>query len=663
MDFVDEAAFQEVRHGAFLTVIEYQVLSRPMLFFLVFCYAAKPVAVEGRGDQEDRLRHGVAEARLLPVKDGSVVAKLHVDAVFQLEILLCSVKSINIAPSDASKSDRAWQVSDMEIESHAVVMPSSVFAQVTAEVIIGRFIYCVDKPIRRLGPCWLYHRAVVFFLHYKILKYFVNDSQLRYAIESFYSKIVFMQNRVYIGDLKDHIDSEVTIQGWIQIRRDQGKMIFFDFRDMSGVVQGVVLPGSAAMDTAKEVRSEWVVSVSGKVNKRPERAVKAGVVNGELELEVLNIKVLNKAETPVFDILSDTREINEETRLTNRYIDIRSERLQRNIRMRHKVQSFVRTLLDKQKFTEVETPIFTKSTPEGARDYVVPSRLFPGNFYALPQSPQQYKQLLMAGGIERYYQFARCMRDEDLRGDRQPEFTQLDMEMSFVEESDVMAITENLLIEIVKNLYPEKKIQAIPFPHITYKDAMEKYGNDRPDIRENKEDPNLLAFCWVVDFPFFEKTAKSDNPQAQGEWTFTHNPFSICKPEHLANVMEKKDIGDVLAAQYDIVLNGYEIGGGSIRSHDPEVLKNILGILGYTPEKIDTDYGHMLRALASGTPPHGGIAWGFDRLMMILQGEPNIREVIAFPKTREGRDPMMQSPSPISDKQLTELSIKVTKKE
>lgn len=471
-----------------------------------------------------------------------------------------------------------------------------------------------------------------------------------------------MQSRTYIRDLSGRAGEEVVIKCWIQIRRDQGKMIFFDFRDATGVVQGVVLPGSGAMDVAKETRSEWVVAVTGKVNGRPEKNVKVGVLNGDIELEVLGMEVLNKAETPPFDILSDTREVNEEARLTNRYIDIRSERLQKNLRMRHKVQNFVRGILDAQNFVEVETPIFTKSTPEGARDYVVPSRIYPGNFYALPQSPQQYKQLLMAGGMERYYQFARCMRDEDLRGDRQPEFTQLDMEMSFVEEADVMSVTENLLIKIVTELYPEKKIQAIPFPRIPYKEAMEKYGSDRPDIRENKEDANLLAFCWVVDFPFFERTDKSDNPQAQGEWTFTHNPFSLCKPEHLANVMEKKNIADVLAAQYDIVLNGYEIGGGSIRAHDPEILKNILGILGYAPEKIETDYGHMLKALASGTPPHGGIAWGFDRLMMILQGEPNIREVIAFPKTREGRDPMMQSPSPISDKQLNELSISINKK-
>jgi aspartyl-tRNA synthetase len=469
--------------------------------------------------------------------------------------------------------------------------------------------------------------------------------------------------RTYIEKLGEHAGEEVLIKGWISVRRDQGKMIFFDFRDVTGSVQGVVLPGSLAMDVAKETRPEWVVSVKGKINKRPERNIKEGVQNGDIEIEVLEIEVLNKAETPVFDVLSDTREINEETRLTNRYLDLRSERLQKNLKMRHKVQNLVRNILDSQNFTEIETPVFTKSTPEGARDYVVPSRVYPGKFYALPQSPQQYKQLLMAGGIERYYQFARCMRDEDLRGDRQPEFTQMDMEMSFVTEEEIMSVTENLLIEVVAKLYPEKKIQQIPFPKIPYKEAMEKYGSDRPDIREDKDDHNLLAFCWVVDFPFFEKTENSDNPEAQGEWTFTHNPFSLSKPEHVENLREQKNIGDIVAAQYDIVLNGYEIGGGSIRAHDPEILKNILAILGHSPEKIESNFGHMLKALGSGTPPHGGIAWGFDRLMMILQNEPNIREVIAFPKTREGRDPMMDSPSEISQAQMDELNIKVVKKD
>ncbi len=465
--------------------------------------------------------------------------------------------------------------------------------------------------------------------------------------------------RTYIKDLSFKKGQEVTIKGWVHVARDQGKMAFFDFRDMTGFVQGVVFGKPDVLEVAKILRPEWVVAITGIVNERPEKMRKDGILNGDVELEITGIEVLNTAETPVFDVTTSTGDINEETRLQNRYIDLRTERMQQNIRMRGAVAQFVREELTRDGFLEVETPLFTKSTPEGARDYVVPARLVPGHFYALPQSPQQYKQLLMASGVEKYFQMARCMRDEDLRGDRQPEFTQMDMEMSFVTEEDIMHVNEQLLIRVVQTFYPEKKIQEIPFPKMTYKEAMEKYGNDRPDIREDKNDPNLLAFLWVVDFPFFEKTATSDDPQAQGEWTFTHNPFSLSKPEHVENLKDKTNIGDIIAAQYDITLNGFEIGGGSIRAHDPAILRSILQILGHSNEKIDANFGHMLRAFASGTPPHGGIAWGFDRLMMILQGESNIREVIAFPKTRGGRDPLMDAPSVISQKQLDELSIQL----
>lgn len=463
--------------------------------------------------------------------------------------------------------------------------------------------------------------------------------------------------RTQIKNLSSKKGETVLIKGWVDVARNQGKMAFFDFRDITGKVQGIVFGKPEVLEVAKDLRSEWVVAVTGIVNARPEKMVNADVANGDIELEITAIEVLNKAETPVFELDKDTRVVNEETRLKHRYLDLRTERMKNNIVARHKAVTFLRRELDAQGFFEIETPILTKSTPEGARDYLVPSRLFPGDSYALPQSPQQYKQLLMSSGFEKYFQFARCMRDEDLRGDRQPEFTQLDMELSFVSEEDVIQTNEALLIKLVKELYPDKKFQQIPFPRITYKDAMEKYGNDRPDIRENKEDPNLLAFCWVVDFPFFEKTSTSDDPQAMGEWTFTHNPFSIPKPADIQKVMEKKDLGSVLTSQYDICLNGYEIGGGSIRAHDPEILKAVLGILGHSEEKIENNFGHMLHAFRSGTPPHGGIAWGFDRLLMLLQGEPNIREVIPFPKTREGRDPMMGSPSRVEKKQYDELGI------
>lgn len=459
--------------------------------------------------------------------------------------------------------------------------------------------------------------------------------------------------RTYIKDLVGQVGQEVLIKGWVDIRRDQGKMVFFDFRDMSGKVQGVVLPGSQAMETAKEVRSEWVLAITGKVNARPEKNVKADVLNGDIELEITNIEVLNKAETPPFELNDNTFGINEEVRLKYRYLDLRSERMQKNIRFRHQLIKHVRDVLDKQGFIEVETPILTKSTPEGARDYVVPARLYPGNFYALPQAPQQYKQLLMVGGVEKYFQIARCFRDEDTRGDRQPEFTQLDMELSFVDREDVMRVNEELLISVVKTLAPEKKIQTIPFPRLTYQEAMEKYGTDRPDLREDKNDPNLLAFCWVIDFPFFEKTD-------QGGWTFTHNPFSRALPEHEEWLKNKENIDKIITTQYDVALNGFEIGGGSIRNHNPELLKAVLEIIGFTPEQMESSFGHMLKAFTFGTPPHGGIAWGLDRFLALLLGEPNIREVIPFAKTGEGKDLMMDSPAPISETQLKELHIKTT---
>ncbi len=462
--------------------------------------------------------------------------------------------------------------------------------------------------------------------------------------------------RTYIKDLKNHIGKEVTIAGWIDVRRDQGKMVFFDVRDMDGRVQAVVLPNhTEALAVAQRVRPEWVVNVVAQVNKRPERNIKSDVFNGDIELEVLNIEILNEAQTPPMDVTSDGHEIGEEVRLKYRYLDLRRPRLQRNIRMRHEIVLHIRNFLAKQGLIEIETPILTKSTPEGARDYIVPSRIEQGKFYALPQSPQQYKQLLMVAGMERYFQIARCMRDEDTRGDRQPEFTQLDMELSFVGQEDIMALNEKLLIEIVQTLTPEKKIQTIPFPRITYKEAMEKYGNDCPDLREDKNDPNLLAFCWVIDFPFFEK-------DKQGGWTFTHNPFSAPKPEYVEQLMSKENIGDILATQYDIALNGFEIGGGSIRNHRPEALIKVLEILGHTEENIRKNFGHMLDAFSYGAPPHGGIAWGLDRFITLLMGEPNIREVIAFPKTGEGRDLMMDAPSEVSGAQLQELGITIGKK-
>lgn len=464
-----------------------------------------------------------------------------------------------------------------------------------------------------------------------------------------------MNNRTYISDLHEHVDTEVTLLGVVDIRRDHGKLIFIDMRDASGKVQMVALPMHAeAHATADTLRPEWVIEVRGKVNKRPEKMVKQGEQNGALEIEVLAITVLSEAQTPPLDVRGDGRDIGEDIRLKYRYLDLRRPRLQANIRLRHAIQLFVRNFLSKEGFTEIETPILSKSTPEGSRDYLVPSRIEQGKFYALPQSPQQYKQLLMVAGFEKYFQFARCMRDEDTRGDRQPEFTQLDMELAFVEREDVMALNEKLLIDLVQSVVPHKKIQEIPFPRMTYAEAMEKYGNDKPDIRKDKNDPDLLAFCWVVDFPFFEKADR-------GGWTFTHNPFSAAKPEHKEWLMNKEHIGEILTTQYDVALNGFEIGGGSIRNHEPEALKRVFEIMGHSEENIRANFGHMLDAFSFGAPPHGGIAWGLDRLIAILQNEPNIREVIAFAKTGEGKDLMMEAPSTVSPEQLIELGIRVVK--
>lgn len=464
--------------------------------------------------------------------------------------------------------------------------------------------------------------------------------------------------RTYINDLKDSVGKELTVKGWVDVRRDHGKLIFIDLRDMTGKVQMVVLPNhKEAHEAGSTVRSEWVLEVKGKVNARPERMVNKDEINGAVEIEVLEIKVLNQANTPPFDLRGDGKDINEETRLKYRYLDLRRPRMQKNIRNRFKATQYVRNWFATEGFTEIETPYMSATTPEGSRDFVVPSRLENGKFYSLPQSPQQYKQLLMAAGFEKYFQFARCFRDEDTRGDRQPEFIQMDLEMSFVNQEEVMAVNERALIDLVKNVYPEKRIQQVPFPRMTYKEVMEKYQSDKPDIREDKNNPNLLAFLWVVDFPFFEK----DEESASG-WTFSHNPFSAPKPEHLSDLMEKKNIGEILTTQYDIVMNGFEIGGGSIRNHRPQALKTVFEIMGYEEERLQKNFGHMLNALDSGTPPHGGIAWGFDRLIMLLENEPNIREVIAFAKTGEGKDLMMGAPGEITEKQMRELGIELKKK-
>ncbi len=460
--------------------------------------------------------------------------------------------------------------------------------------------------------------------------------------------------RALTKDISNKIGETATLMGWVNVRRDHGKLIFIDLRDRWGIVQIVFnLKNKELLGLADKLRPEWVVKIEGVVKERPSGMQNVEIPTGNVEIEAVGLEILAEAKTPPFDLAGDGHEIGEESRLKYRYLDLRRPRLLKNLAARDKIILFARNYLHEKDFIEIETPILTKSTPEGARDYVVPSRLHAGSFYALPQSPQQYKQLLMVAGIEKYFQIARCFRDEDTRGDRQPEFTQLDLEMSFVSQEEILALTEELYTGIVEALYPDKKISQKPFPRIGYKEAMEKYGTDKPDLRKNKDDKNELAFAFIVDFPMFEwkKTEK--------RWDAVHHPFT--KIKNPKEEISEKNAEKLSALQYDFVLNGYEIGGGSIREHDPKILETVFEIMGNKKEDIKKQFGHLLEAFEYGVPPHGGIAPGIDRLVMILQNEPNIREVIAFPKTGDGRDLMMDSPSELSPSQLKELHIKIEK--
>ncbi|MFH1078313.1 MAG: aspartate--tRNA ligase [Patescibacteria group bacterium] len=465
-----------------------------------------------------------------------------------------------------------------------------------------------------------------------------------------------MEKRCLNIETVDRVGKEVTIQGWVHVRRDMGKLAFLDMRDRSGLVQVVLVPSELSergREVMKDIRPEFCLSIRGVVQKRGPKQVNPDLETGTVEILAKDIEVLNPAKTPPFE-LADTSGVNEELRLKYRYLDLRSPRMRRNLVLWDKMVTAFRDYLHANAFTEIETPYITRGTPEGAREFLVPSRLQPGKFYALPQSPQQFKQLLMVAGMERYFQVARCFRDEDQRGDRQPEFTQLDLEMSFVDRDDVLALVEDMMIAMVKAVTPHKKIQEIPFPRLSYRDVVERYGSDKPDLRKDKDDPDLLAFAWIVDFPFFEKTD-------EGGWTFSHNPFSSPMPEHMPWLMDKTHLGDILTTQYDLVLNGYEVGGGSIRNHQPEPLRKVFEVMGMDDAQIEDQFGHMLEALSYGAPPHGGIAPGLDRIAMILANEPNIREVRAFPKTGDARDLMMGAPSVADPARLKELHIMVEK--
>lgn len=455
-----------------------------------------------------------------------------------------------------------------------------------------------------------------------------------------------MANRTLAKETLTKIGETVFLQGWVQAKRDHGKLVFIDLRDRSGLVQVV---GGGEM---KDFKGEDVIEIKGKVKARPTNLVNPNLETGTMEVEVEEVTLLSPATDLPIPIDTPGYEIDEEVRLKYRYLDLRRPRLQRNIKVRSAYVQAAREYLFSQDFVEIETPLLTKSTPEGSRDFIVPSRLNPGKFFALPQSPQQYKQLLMTAGFERYFQIARCLRDEDPRADRGFEHTQIDLEMSFVQREDVMRVVEEMTIFALNKI--GAKIAKTPFPVFTYEEALKKFGADKFDPRSTKEkEDRVLSFAWVVDFPFFEK-------DGDGKWTFTHNPFSRpVSGEHERWLIERKNIGKIITSQYDLVCNGFEVAGGSLRSHKPEVLKSVFTILGYSENEIQEKFGHMLEAFRFGTPPHGGCAQGFERLLMAFFGEEYLREVQAFPQTGRGRTSVMDAPSPVDPQQLADLHLAV----
>lgn len=571
----------------------------------------------------------------------------------------------------------------------------------------------------------------------------------------------------------DGVGTNVTLAGWVHRRRDHGGLIFIDLRDRSGLVQVVFNPelDAGSHEIASKLRNEYVLQVTGEVSKRPAGTENPKLLTGEVEVIVKQASLLNTAKTPPFEI-SDDSEIDENLRLRYRYLDLRRSQMQENMILRHRVIKFMRDFMDEHGFIEIETPILIKSTPEGARDYLVPSRVHPGKFYALPQSPQQLKQLLMVSGFERYFQIARCFRDEDLRADRQPEFTQLDLEMSFVDEEDILVLMEELFTSLVETIAPDFRLVK-PFPRLKYQDSMLRFGTDKPDLRfgleikdlsdigaqtdfgvfrtaldaggsvrgicapgcggysrrqldelsdfvkdfgakglltltvgddsagsvlfkflsqEQRDEvarrfeakhgdlvlivagetmmvaeslgalrqemghrlglmaPDLLIFCFIVDYLLLEKGA-------HGEWQPMHHPFTAPKDGDIP--LLDSDPAAVHSKHYDLVCNGCELSSGSIRIHTGELQEKIFKLLGYSEKEIHSRFGHLIEAFEYGAPPHGGIAPGIDRVVMLLAREESIREVIPFPKNKSAIDVMFDAPSEVSDEQLKELHLKL----
>ncbi|MFH0827686.1 MAG: aspartate--tRNA ligase [Candidatus Omnitrophota bacterium] len=439
---------------------------------------------------------------------------------------------------------------------------------------------------------------------------------------------------------------EVVLCGWVDSRRDHGKLIFIDLRDRYGLTQVTIIPRDLGEDyqRAKELRSEFVLKVSGKVNCRPAGMVNPKFPTGEIEVIATKLEILNSSLTPPFEI-KDELEVTEEMRLKYRYLDLRRKKVFSNFIMRHKLYQVIRNFLNCRDFIECETPILTKSTPEGARDYLVPSRLNPGEFFALPQSPQLFKQILMVSGIEKYYQIAKCFRDEDLRADRQPEFTQLDLEMSFITEEDIYAVFEQMMFDIFKEL---KGVELkIPFPRMKYADALSEYGSDKPDMRKSWN--SEFAFLWVIDFPLFKYN------QEEKRWDSEHHPFTNIHPDDIGFLDSAPD--KARSRSYDLVLNGTEIGSGSIRIHDQKLQEKIFQLIGIDSAEAQKRFGFLLEAFQYGAPPHGGFAFGIDRLLTIIAGQDSIREMILFPKTQKAFCPLTSAPSEVSKKQLDELGL------
>jgi len=443
------------------------------------------------------------------------------------------------------------------------------------------------------------------------------------------------------------VGQTVTLCGWLHRRRDHGGLTFFDLRDRSGLAQVVFNAKQNAKlhQQAKAFGPEYVLRITGAVRPRPKGTENPKLPSGMVEVAADAVAVLNSATPPPFEI-GDEVEVSEEVRMQWRYLDLRRPVSQQKLILRHRIVHRMRQVLNDLGFLEIETPILTKSTPEGARDYLVPSRVNPGRFFALPQSPQLFKQLLMVAGLERYFQIARCFRDEDLRADRQPEFTQLDLEMSFVDEEDVYGVIEQVLGRIFRE---DLNIPlTTPFPRITHREAKEQYQSDKPDLH-TKAQP--WGFCWVTEFPLFHWNAETKR------WDAEHHPFTAPHPDDISRMAQ--DPGNVRSRAYDLILNGIELGSGSIRIHQADVQREIFKVLGLSDAIVQERFGFLLQAFAYGAPPHGGFALGLDRLVALAAGTSSIREVIAFPKTAKAVDPVTDAPSPVSNGQLKELGISI----